>query len=163
MWKELEKRKMNCPICRGEILILFINYSQDMITDSKTEEMTKEIDYYNYLYSKSHDSVFFHLIQLSSFLYYIPFQLKNFVFQKKISLFALGKAIAKAFYVGFLILYILSPIDLIPEIIFGTIGFIDDFFVVILLVIMLSNTYYDYLVNTNHQERDELIATNEES
>ena len=44
------------------------------------------------------------------------------------------------FISGFL--YLLSPLDIIPEAIFGVIGLIDDFMVVIIIVVVMCNTFY---------------------
>ena len=42
-----------------------------------------------------------------------------------------------------LVIYVLSPIDLIPEFIFGIFGLIDDLLVILAIVILLSRQYYN--------------------
>jgi len=49
----------------------------------------------------------------------------------------------------FLILYILSPLDLIPEVIFGLIGFIDDLIAMAILIYFLAELYYQYMMRRN--------------
>ena len=49
----------------------------------------------------------------------------------------------------FLILYILSPLDLIPEAIFGLIGFIDDLIAMAILIYFLAELYYQYMMRRN--------------
>ena len=39
------------------------------------------------------------------------------------------------------LLYVVSPLDIIPEAVFGIFGFMDDFFFVFILVIYLSIQY----------------------
>ena len=46
--------------------------------------------------------------------------------------------------IGFLV-YIISPIDLIPEMIFGAVGLIDDFFVFIGLFVFIAKSYYTFI------------------
>jgi uncharacterized membrane protein YkvA (DUF1232 family) len=48
-----------------------------------------------------------------------------------------------------LILYILSPIDLIPEYIFGIFGIIDDVIVFLTLIFLFSMAYYTHLQQNN--------------
>lgn len=65
-------------------------------------------------------------------------------------------------YFVFLSLYILSPIDLIPECIFGLLGFIDDIFVVAALLVVISNFYYN-LIYRRDREHHLNNNSNEES
>lgn len=43
------------------------------------------------------------------------------------------------------LLYLLSPLDIIPEIAFGIFGLLDDLFVVLLLAIYISILYRRYI------------------
>jgi RING finger protein 170 len=45
-------------------------------------------------------------------------------------------------YIICLIVYLLSPFDLVPEMIFGAIGFIDDLIVVVYVVVAISSVFY---------------------
>lgn len=44
-------------------------------------------------------------------------------------------------YLMLLSLYVISPIDIIPEFLFGLIGFIDDLFVFAAILITIANFY----------------------
>lgn len=57
-------------------------------------------------------------------------------------MYLLSSACSSHYFI-FLSLYILSPIDLIPECIFGLLGFIDDLFVIAALLVWVSNIYYN--------------------
>ena len=46
-------------------------------------------------------------------------------------------------------LYLLSPLDLIPEVVFGAIGLIDDLIIVGLAIGAISNVFYNVLVERN--------------
>lgn len=54
-------------------------------------------------------------------------------------------SIESNFYLLVLIVYVLSPFDLIPECIFGFVGLIDDIMILILIFIILTNYYYQYI------------------
>lgn len=55
------------------------------------------------------------------------------------------KTVESNFYLLILILYVLSPFDIIPECIFGFIGLIDDLVILILIFIILTNYYFQYI------------------
>jgi len=45
-----------------------------------------------------------------------------------------------------MLIYILSPIDLIPELLVGVVGFIDDiFFVIIAILFSIANSGIQYM------------------
>lgn len=52
------------------------------------------------------------------------------------------------FFLGILI-YILSPFDLIPEAIFGIFGFIDDLVALGFLIFVVGDLYYQYMIRRN--------------
>ncbi len=41
-----------------------------------------------------------------------------------------------------LLLYVISPFDLIPEAVFGAIGLIDDLLIIVIVLFVLANTFY---------------------
>lgn len=45
------------------------------------------------------------------------------------------------------IMYLISPLDMIPEAVFGILGLLDDVFVVLLLAIYVSMIYRRFLAN----------------
>lgn len=45
------------------------------------------------------------------------------------------------------IMYLISPLDMIPEAIFGLLGLLDDIFVVILLAVYVTIIYRRFLAN----------------
>jgi len=53
------------------------------------------------------------------------------------------------FYIICFAVYFLSPIDLIPELIFGVFGLVDDFLVGIYAVVGISSAFYSFLVERN--------------
>lgn len=55
------------------------------------------------------------------------------------------RQIKSTFYLFFLVLYCLSPIDIIPECIFGIFGLVDDLLVFFVVFLLISNFYYQNL------------------
>jgi uncharacterized membrane protein YkvA (DUF1232 family) len=60
----------------------------------------------------------------------------------------------KSIYISFLLLYILSPLGIIPNAFFrfidmikNYIGFVDDIFVLAIILLHISNIYYHHLNN----------------
>jgi len=53
--------------------------------------------------------------------------------------------VVTSYSVVILLLYVISPFDLLPESVFGFIGILDDFFVLFLLMVYLSQIYYNFV------------------
>lgn len=45
------------------------------------------------------------------------------------------------------IMYLISPLDLIPEAVFGILGLLDDLFIVLLLALYVAMIYRQFLAN----------------
>ena len=55
-------------------------------------------------------------------------------------------------YIIGLVVYFVSPFDLIPEFVFGIIGFIDDVIVVIYGIVALSTVFYQFMRERNEAQ-----------
>ena len=55
-------------------------------------------------------------------------------------------------YIVCLVAYTLSPLDLLPELVFGAIGLIDDVIVVVYILVAISSVFYQFLVERNQRE-----------
>ena len=44
-----------------------------------------------------------------------------------------------------LVILILSPFDLIPEAIYGAVGLIDDLLLILILLYVMANAYFEHL------------------
>jgi len=55
-------------------------------------------------------------------------------------------------YIITTLVYVLSPFDLIPEAVFGLLGLMDDFGVIILAVVAVGAHMFDILQNQNRVE-----------
>ena len=52
-------------------------------------------------------------------------------------------------YIVVLLGYFLSPLDIIPEVIFGVFGMVDDILVGLYVIIAISSVFYQMLVDRN--------------
>ena len=78
----------------------------------------------------------------------MPFLIKRLLrfMRTREGFFFLFKYIIRSHYLIILVMYILSPIDILPEIIFGIFGLIDDILVFVLIIFLICNIYYSYSV-----------------
>jgi RING finger protein 170 len=51
------------------------------------------------------------------------------------------------------LVYLVSPIDLIPEMIFGILGYLDDLIAVIFMAVYVSAVYRAYVIGTREQQQ----------
>lgn len=56
------------------------------------------------------------------------------------------------FYIVAMLIYLLSPLDLIPEFIFGIFGMLDDLIVMIYAFVAISTVFYQFMVDRNREE-----------
>jgi uncharacterized membrane protein YkvA (DUF1232 family) len=54
-------------------------------------------------------------------------------------------------YIICFLTYFLSPLDLIPEFIFGAFGLIDDIIVCIYVIFAISSVFYQFMVERNQE------------
>lgn len=59
-------------------------------------------------------------------------------------MYLISSALSSHYFI-ILSLYIVSPIDLIPECVFGLLGLVDDLFVIAALLVVISNFYYNFI------------------
>ncbi len=66
-------------------------------------------------------------------------------------LILLNRLYTVAWFLGGIV-YILSPIDLVPEAVLGIIGLVDDVIAIILVGLMIGNQVHNALVQRNENE-----------
>ena len=54
-------------------------------------------------------------------------------------------------FLAIMVLYTLSPIDLIPEAVFGVLGLVDDGLVDVIMMLLAANQYYSQWVGNNQR------------
>lgn len=126
-----------CPCCRQRVSLLFPNFEP-----SNNREISERIRRYNRLHGGVPRSAMEHITDVPELLRRIFMQLFSgrdglrLVFAIRIACLFLG-----------LIMYVLSPFDIIPEAAFGLLGYVDDILVVFLLVIYATMIYRQAVIN----------------
>lgn len=57
--------------------------------------------------------------------------------------------------------YLISPLDFVPEALFGILGFLDDFFVIFLLLIYISIMYREVITQRLNRWKHEFTKASE--
>lgn len=127
IWEHTNKQ-IKCPMCRKEICLIF----SDFYSDEDCGTLVQRIKSYNRLF---HDdrSLWVKLVEL-------PFILSRWIFSLN-NIINLIRNIHAIFIMFLAISYVIMPIDLIPEVIFGFFGLIDDVIVMCTLSLLVSNLY----------------------
>ncbi|KAL8202938.1 UNVERIFIED_CONTAM: hypothetical protein K2H54_031488 [Gekko kuhli] len=123
---------IHCPICRQTVTLflpLFNESQQDAV------QVLQDVSDYNRRFSGQPRSIMERIMDLPTLLRHAfreMFSLGGlfWMFRIRIFLCLLGA-----------LLYLASPLDFLPEALFGILGFLDDFFVVFLLLIYISIMY----------------------
>ena len=129
--------QVDCPYCRRKVSFLVIE-NQNALNQPDKEY----IGNYNHLYSEERSW----LDQLRD----IPFLFRTFLRQ-----LLTGNIVENCrlmFFVLGGILYVISPFDAIPEAVFGIVGLIDDFAVVIGALIVVTSGFRNILLQVNNRE-----------
>ena len=129
---------MSCPYCRQRITILLTYFSEDERNTAEPREIEtrarilEEAGQYNRRFSGESRSLTEHLRDLPVLLRHLWSALWT------------GEGLQTAFQIRVVVLlfvwlaYFLSPLDLLPEALFGIIGLLDDLFLMILISVYLS-------------------------
>ena len=134
----------NCPMCRSRVTLVMLTrpreeYSQDVENLGKVES-------YNRRHSGQPRSLMEHLYDTPAFLRHL---FREFFTPGVLHLTYLIRIIMVL--VG-LIVYVISPLDIIPESIFGLFGIVDDVIVVIFLLCLVGNLYRAFLVDRAYRD-----------
>ncbi|NXT75776.1 RN170 ligase, partial [Zapornia atra] len=114
---------IRCPICRQTVTLFLPLFAEDQ---QDATQVLQDVNDYNRRFSGQPRSVSFGLIWVPMFSVGGLF----WMFRIRIFLCLLGA-----------LLYLASPLDFLPEALFGILGFLDDFFVIFLLLIYISIMY----------------------
>uniref|UniRef100_A0A7N4P8F5 RING-type E3 ubiquitin transferase n=1 Tax=Sarcophilus harrisii TaxID=9305 RepID=A0A7N4P8F5_SARHA len=129
---------ISCPICRQTVTLLLPVFSEDNQTQD-VSELHQDINDYNRRFSGQPRSILERIMDLPTLLRHAFREMFSvgglfWMFRIRILLCLLG-----AFF------YLISPLDFVPEALFGILGFLDDFFVIFLLLIYISIMYREVL------------------
>ncbi|CAH1774312.1 unnamed protein product [Owenia fusiformis] len=135
-----------CPVCRQQVSLLLFHFT-DGERNSESEEkneVMREINLYNRRFSGEPRDLMDYLRDLPTLLRHAFTEF--FSVGGLIWMFRLR--IIVCFFLA--LVYFLSPLDIIPEAMFGILGFLDDFFILLLLAIYISIIYRRFVESRAH-------------
>ncbi|XP_045105915.1 E3 ubiquitin-protein ligase RNF170-like [Portunus trituberculatus] len=138
---------MLCPYCRQEIILLLPCFSEgevmaaDVPAVMERERVVAQVQEYNRMYSQHPRSWYGQLQDLPTILRHIWAEL--FTWRGILMAFKLRVILS----VVMAVLYVVSPIDIIPEAFLGLLGLADDVVVIIIILIQVSIVYRTVVAN----------------
>lgn len=130
---------IRCPMCRGQVSVLLPCVRP--FPDASQPELSQKINDYNRRFSGEPRPWMDYITDLPTILRHLS---SEFVTLGGV-VYMLRIRIVLCFVAA--IMYLVSPLDLIPEAFFGVLGFLDDLFVVLLLALYVSIIYRRYLAS----------------
>jgi len=146
---------MSCPYCRQRITIMLPYFSQEEKDSAELEisenrsKIVSEVHMYNRRYSGEPRSLLEQFRDLPMLLRHLVLYLfsgegLHLAFQLRVAVLAM-----------FWLLYFVSPLDLIPEAVFGLVGLLDDL-VIFLLVAMYLTFFFRQIIASMGQTGDQM-------
>ncbi|XP_032230065.1 E3 ubiquitin-protein ligase RNF170 [Nematostella vectensis] len=132
---------VQCPVCRQQVNLLFANFSSEESSSDDSHQWRGEINEYNRRFSGLPRSVMEHLRDLPTLLR----QLFSELFSVGGLVWVLRMRIILCFFAA--ALYFISPLDIIPESVFGILGLLDDALILLLLLVYVTEAYRQYVAN----------------
>ncbi|XP_077108263.1 E3 ubiquitin-protein ligase RNF170 [Ranitomeya variabilis] len=134
---------ISCPICRQTVTLLFPVFQASEEQDA--QEILQEVNSYNRRFSGQPRSLMDRIMDLPTLLRHAFREMFSVgglfrMFRIRIVLCLLGA-----------LFYLVSPLDIIPEALFGILGFMDDLFVIFLLLIYISIMYREVVTQRLHR------------
>ncbi|XP_066844442.1 E3 ubiquitin-protein ligase RNF170 isoform X2 [Anser cygnoides] len=123
---------IRCPICRQTVTLFLPLFGEDQ---QDAAQVLQDVNDYNRRFSGQPRSIMERIMDLPTLLRHAFREMFSvgglfWMFRIRIFLCLLGA-----------LLYLASPLDFLPEALFGILGFLDDFFVIFLLLIYISIMY----------------------
>ncbi|XP_071952782.1 E3 ubiquitin-protein ligase RNF170-like [Antedon mediterranea] len=132
---------INCPVCRQIVTILFPCFRENETEGVDHQAVMQEIHDYNRRFSGEPRPIVDYLRDLPTLLRHLVIELfspSGLVWMFRLRIFICFIAA---------ILYLLSPLDVIPEAVFGVLGFFDDLFIICLIGIYVTVIYRGIIAN----------------
>uniref|UniRef100_A0A452INT2 E3 ubiquitin-protein ligase RNF170 n=1 Tax=Gopherus agassizii TaxID=38772 RepID=A0A452INT2_9SAUR len=127
---------IRCPICRQTVTLFLPLFREDQ---QDAAQVLQDVNDYNRRFSGQPRSIMERIMDLPTLLRHAFREMFTvgglfWMFRLRIFLCLLGA-----------LLYLASPLDFLPEALFGILGFLDDFFVIFLLLIYISIMYREVI------------------
>ncbi|XP_043916844.1 E3 ubiquitin-protein ligase RNF170 isoform X2 [Protopterus annectens] len=130
---------ISCPICRQTVTLIFPLFHEDNLQQQddlqNAQQILQDVNDYNRRFSGQPRSLVEYIMDIPTLLRHAFREVFSvgglfWMFRVRILLCLLGA-----------LLYLISPLDILPEALFGILGFLDDVFVIFLLLIYISIIY----------------------
>jgi RING finger protein 170 len=134
---------VRCPSCRQTVTILLVCFSEDELrsTSEEKQRLVANINLYNRRFSGQPLTWMEYFLDLPTILRHCMtdfFSIGGLIWMFRLR-------IVVCFLIA--LLYLLSPLDIIPEAAFGLFGLLDDMFVMFLLAIYISILYRRFIAH----------------
>ncbi|XP_063413527.1 E3 ubiquitin-protein ligase RNF170-like [Mytilus trossulus] len=132
-----------CPVCRQQVTLLLVNFTPEE-NNNETEEkrnVSTRVNEYNRRFSGAPRPLMDYIRDLPTLLrhtYNEFFTVGGLIWMFRLRVIVCFLAA---------LLYFISPLDIIPEAVFGVLGFLDDFFIILLLAIYVTLIYRQFVQN----------------
>lgn len=140
---------IRCPVCRQQVSVLLRCFRDNLLPEQSREERNQilwDINDYNRRFSGEPRPWLDYLWDLPTLLRHLGSEFFSvgglmYMFRLRIVLCFVAA-----------IMYLISPLDMIPEAVFGILGLLDDLFVVLLLAIYVTVVYRRFLAGRWQEE-----------
>lgn len=138
---------VRCPVCRQQVTLLLQCFTDGEQNSAELEDVderntvTREINDYNRRFSGEPRPLMDYVRDLPTLLRH----LWNEFFSIGGLMYMFRFRIVLCFFAA--CMYLISPLDIIPEAVFGILGLLDDLFVMLLLAIYISIIYRRFIAN----------------
>lgn len=128
---------VKCPSCRTQVSLLLLNFTSEehAIDSDEKRDVIEKVNNYNRRFSGEPRTLQEYIQDLPTLLRHAFHEFFSmgglmWMFRLRIVLLAFGALV-----------YLISPLDILPEAIFGVLGFMDDIFIFLLLAVYISIFY----------------------
>ncbi|CAI9267191.1 unnamed protein product [Lactuca saligna] len=131
-----------CPLCRRHITLLVPSQESSQQSDNpEASEIIRKIESYNRIFGS-------HSTGLSQRLQDLPFLIKRLFREVMDPQRSLPFVIKARVFMALLstVIYVLSPVDIIPEALFGIVGLLDDVIIALIFFLHVGTLYRAILV-----------------
>nr|XP_039261518.1 E3 ubiquitin-protein ligase RNF170-like [Styela clava] len=126
---------VNCPVCRQQVSLLLRNFQAGENHSEATRDALTNINDYNRRFSGQPRPILDYIRDIPALMRHLWsefFSMGGLVFMFRVRIVLCAIAI---------LLYLISPLDFLPEAVFGIIGLLDDVFVLMLVLIYMTVIY----------------------
>ena len=133
-----------CPMCRSRVTLLMLTQPIETYTGDRAN--LEKVETYNRRHSGQPRSLLEQLFDTPAFLrhlfreFFTPGMLR-LTYMCRVMVILLG-----------LVIYVISPLDILPESVFGIFGLLDDILVAVFLLCLLGNMYRAFVLHRVYRD-----------